>query len=111
MGFKTGKNGLLKRTGKLLLTRKQNQVLKPQKKLDTIAAKSAQSKTVITRRGGRFVHTATVTNPVDEIPLCPFCKTKMKLKKPNKSQDWKPFWGCSNFKKTGCKCSRRYSGK
>ena len=29
----------------------------------------------------------------------------MELKQPKTGQNWKPFWGCTNFKKTGCKGS------
>ena len=36
-------------------------------------------------------------------PFCPKCKGPMKLVKPTKVNDtWKPFWGCVNYKFTGC---------
>ena len=106
MGFKLGKNGLLKRTAKPQLTRKQNKVLKLQKRLDKIAATSLESKTIITRRAGEVVKKEIVkSEPIKQDPLCPFCKAKMELKQPKAGQNWKPFLGCTNFKKTGCKGS------
>lgn len=60
MGFKLGKNGLLKRTAKPQLTRKQNKVLKLQRRLDEVAAKASQSKTIITRRDGEVIQKKTV---------------------------------------------------
>ena len=110
MGFKLGKNGLLKRTAKPQLTRKQNKLLKLQKRLDKAAIIASQSKTIITRRAGEVVQKTTIkvdsVMPADD-PICPLCKSKMELKHPKAGQDWKAFWGCLNFKKTGCKGSRK----
>jgi len=78
MGFKLGKNGLLKRTKKPQLTRKQNNVLKNKKSLDAIAAKSAQTKTIITRRANKIIQKTTIKPiPIAKDPICPFCKAQM----------------------------------
>jgi disulfide bond formation protein DsbB len=37
-------------------------------------------------------------------PYCPICGAKMVLKRPKPNQDWKPFWGCSQY--PDCKGSR-----
>lgn len=39
------------------------------------------------------------------IPVCPDCGAQMELKRPKSHQDWKPFWGCSQFK-FGCRGTR-----
>ena len=109
MGFKTGKNGLLKRTAKPQLTRKQNNVLKITKKFEASLAALAQTKTILTRRDGQVVQRTIVkADPKEVDPICPVCKGKMELKIPKRGQDWKTFWGCTNFK-TGCKGTRKYS--
>ncbi len=38
-------------------------------------------------------------------PYCPECGAKMVLRKPRPSQDWEPFWGCSQY--PDCRGSRR----
>ena len=38
-------------------------------------------------------------------PWCPVCGAKMVLKRPRPGQDWKPFWGCSEYK-YGCRGTR-----
>ncbi len=30
-------------------------------------------------------------------PYCPKCGAQMILRRPKSHQDWKPFWGCSQF--------------
>ena len=47
MGFTSGKNGLLKRTAKPQLTKKQNKVYKLTKKFEASLAAAAQTKTVL----------------------------------------------------------------
>ncbi len=35
--------------------------------------------------------------------LCPKCGSSMKLISPIAGQDWKQFWGCTNYRSTGCR--------
>lgn len=52
----------------------------------------------------KFHHQIQSSN---EIPKCPICGADMVLKKPKPNDRWKkPFYGCSNYKATGCKGSR-----
>ena len=44
------------------------------------------------------------------IPTCPKCGAQMRLRQPGSTDDWKPFWGCTNYRKTGCRGSKRYGG-
>lgn len=41
-----------------------------------------------------------------ESPICPDCGAPMRLIKPRKGLRWKPFYGCSQYKITGCRGSR-----
>ncbi len=41
-------------------------------------------------------------------PICPKCKSPMKLIRPGYKDKWKTFWGCTQYIVTGCKGSRRY---
>jgi HNH endonuclease len=41
-------------------------------------------------------------------PICPFCGSNMRLIRPRPNDSWKPFWGCTQFKVTGCKGSARF---
>lgn len=41
-------------------------------------------------------------------PVCPTCGASMRTIRPKPSDSWKPFWGCTQFKVTGCKGSARY---
>jgi len=41
-----------------------------------------------------------------EIHKCPKCGADMILKEPKPNDTWKAFYGCSKYKKTGCKGSR-----
>jgi len=41
-------------------------------------------------------------------PVCPKCGAAMRLVRPMPSDTWKPFWGCTQYKITGCKGSERY---
>jgi ssDNA-binding Zn-finger/Zn-ribbon topoisomerase 1 len=38
-------------------------------------------------------------------PVCPKCGSEMRLVKPQGSDHWKAFWGCSKYRVTGCKGS------
>ena len=38
-----------------------------------------------------------------ESPSCPKCKSAMRLIKPRPSDHWSPFWGCTQYRVTGCK--------
>lgn len=38
---------------------------------------------------------------------CPKCGGNMRLIKPRRGQEWKKFWGCTNWRITGCKGTRR----
>lgn len=42
-------------------------------------------------------------------PLCPQCGAAMRVIRPRPNDTWMPFWGCSQFKVTGCKGSARYT--
>ncbi len=42
-------------------------------------------------------------------PVCPTCGADMRIVRPRPSDKWKPFWGCTQFKITGCKGSARYA--
>ncbi len=41
-------------------------------------------------------------------PVCPKCGAAMRLIRPKLNDTWKPFWGCTQYKVTGCKGSARY---
>lgn len=41
-------------------------------------------------------------------PVCPKCGAVMRLIRPRPSDSWKPFWGCTQFKVSGCKGGARY---
>lgn len=41
---------------------------------------------------------------IQPVPHCPDCGAQMVLRRPRPSQDWKPFWGCSQY--DACKGSR-----
>lgn len=41
-------------------------------------------------------------------PDCPVCGSAMRLIRPRPGDTWKPFWGCTQFRLTGCKGSARY---
>ena len=36
-------------------------------------------------------------------PVCPKCGSPMRLIEPRKGQNWKPFWGCTQFRVSGCR--------
>jgi hypothetical protein len=40
-------------------------------------------------------------------PSCPKCGHQMRLIKPKPGQHWKAFWGCTMYRQTGCKGSRK----
>ena len=39
---------------------------------------------------------------------CGKCGSPMSLIKPRKSDNWKQFWGCSQYKVTGCNGSKKF---
>lgn len=41
-------------------------------------------------------------------PVCPKCGSPMRLIEPPRGKRWKPFWGCTQFRVTGCKGSMKY---
>jgi transcription elongation factor Elf1 len=41
-------------------------------------------------------------------PTCPKCGGPMRLIHPIAGQSWSPFWGCTQFRVTGCKGSAKY---
>ena len=41
-------------------------------------------------------------------PVCPKCGSPMRLIEPKRGDRWKPFWGCTQFRVTGCKGSAKY---
>ena len=44
-------------------------------------------------------------------PYCPLCGAKMVLRRPKPHQDWKPFWGCSQWPDCNGKRQIREDGK
>lgn len=44
-------------------------------------------------------------------PVCPECGSPMKLKQPGPTNTWEAFWGCAQYRVTGCKGYVRYSKK
>lgn len=42
-------------------------------------------------------------------PICPKCGAPMRLIRPRPSDQWKPFWGCTQYKVTGCNGSARHA--
>lgn len=42
-------------------------------------------------------------------PICPECGAPMRLIRPRPSDGWKPFWGCTQYRVTGCRGSSRFS--
>ena len=41
-------------------------------------------------------------------PVCPNCGAAMRIIRPKPNDSWRPFWGCTQFKITGCKGSARH---
>lgn len=41
-------------------------------------------------------------------PTCSKCGAAMRLVQPKPKDNWKPFWGCTQYNVTGCKGSERY---
>lgn len=41
-------------------------------------------------------------------PICTKCGAAMRLIRPRPNDAWKPFWGCTQYKVTGCNGSARY---
>ena len=41
-------------------------------------------------------------------PICPKCGAAMRIIRPRPTDTWKPFWGCTQYKVTGCKGSAKY---
>jgi len=48
------------------------------------------------------------SNVKNTSPLCPFCGAPMKLVHPRPGDHWKSFWGCTKFRITGCKGSKKF---
>lgn len=44
------------------------------------------------------------------VPSCPKCGSPMKLVRPRPSHKWKTFWGCTQYRVTGCKGSAKHVG-
>ncbi len=44
-------------------------------------------------------------------PTCNNCGSAMRLVKPRPTDNWKPFWGCTQYSLTGCKGSARHLPK
>lgn len=44
---------------------------------------------------------------IEPAPICPLCGGRMKLVRPKTGNEWKTFWGCAQFRATGCKGSRK----
>ena len=55
----------------------------------------------------RRAHRAKVVD-IKSAPSCPKCSAPMRLRKPKPGDNWKAFWGCSKFRVTNCKGSRKY---
>ncbi|HLD09501.1 MAG TPA: HNH endonuclease signature motif containing protein [Methylophilaceae bacterium] len=46
---------------------------------------------------------------IDETkPVCPKCGAQMRLVRPRPGDSWQVFWGCTQYKLTGCKGSAKY---
>lgn len=43
-------------------------------------------------------------------PVCPKCGFSMRLISPRTGDHWSSFWGCTQYKVTGCKGSAKYEG-
>jgi hypothetical protein len=42
-------------------------------------------------------------------PACPICGAPMRRIRPRRDDQWKEFWGCTQFKVTGCKGSIKFN--
>lgn len=42
------------------------------------------------------------------VPSCPKCGSPMKVVRPRTTDNWKPFWGCTQYSVSGCKGSAKY---
>jgi 5-methylcytosine-specific restriction endonuclease McrA len=47
----------------------------------------------------------------EDHPACPVCGAPMRVVLPAPAHKWKAFWGCPNYKATGCRGSAPYHGK
>jgi len=46
---------------------------------------------------------------IKSAPSCRICGSPMKLVKPRSTDNWKPFWGCTKYRVTGCKGKEKYA--
>jgi hypothetical protein len=65
------------------------------------------SRTAIAKRG-RFKRGVETTKLA---PTCSDCGSAMRLVRPRAGDRWKTFWGCTNYKITGCRGSARYADR
>lgn len=54
---------------------------------------------------------ASKTAAAGDQQLCPLCGSRMYLVRPRSHDQWKPFWGCTQYRTSGCRGKRQYSGK
>lgn len=54
---------------------------------------------------------ASKTAAAGDRPACPLCGSRMYLVRPRLQDQWKAFWGCTQYRTSGCRGKRQYSGK
>jgi ssDNA-binding Zn-finger/Zn-ribbon topoisomerase 1 len=49
----------------------------------------------------------TITSQKKTAPKCPQCGADMRLIKPKSGERWQAFWGCTKYRQTGCRGSKK----
>lgn len=100
----------------MVKSRKSNQRFKKNKKYktDIVAARHRYAQLNLVKmekrllpfvkkdENGKIVGFELPQDDTSLSPACPLCKYPLELKKPKARQSWKPFWGCTQFRITGC---------
>lgn len=73
---------------------------------DKIKRKQPAEQDRLKHKKPQFLKTPTSVKNTNG-PRCPDCGAIMSKKEPKQGQNWKPFWGCTQFKSTGCKGSMK----
>jgi len=62
------------------------------------------------KRSGQRLSIRSKMKPKERSPKCPVCGARMKVVRPRPSDSWKPFWGCTKYRVSGCRGSLKYRG-
>lgn len=54
---------------------------------------------------------ASKSSPDSGQPVCPLCGSRMYLVRPRPQDRWKPFWGCTRYRTSGCRGKMQYASK